>query len=79
MVMWKTKSCPKCGGDLFIDSEDHIMFDHCLQCSYMKTHTEAKCPNCGSGMMLDSAGDGKELHCDTCGHTIELHLAAQTN
>ena len=33
MVMWKLKSCPRCGGDMFIGRDDN-WFQQCLQCSY---------------------------------------------
>jgi len=32
--MWKFKSCPKCGGDIFLDSDQYGWFEHCLQCGY---------------------------------------------
>jgi DNA-directed RNA polymerase subunit M/transcription elongation factor TFIIS len=76
MVMWKTKSCPKCGGDLYIDSEDHIVFDHCLQCSFMKAYAEVKCPVCGSVMIVDTEAGEKELCCEKCGQPRELNPAA---
>ena len=34
MVMWKLKSCPRCGGDMFIERENKNWYQHCLQCSY---------------------------------------------
>ena len=34
MVMWKTKSCPRCGGDTFIDSDMDGWYEQCLQCSH---------------------------------------------
>lgn len=36
MVMWKFKSCPRCGGDMFIDRdlEGYGWYEQCLQCSY---------------------------------------------
>ena len=77
MVMWRIKSCPKCGGDIFLDSEDDILFDHCLQCSYMRMHTDESCPVCGFGMALVYAGGHKELHCDHCGLTSELKKVEQ--
>ena len=36
MVMWKSKKCPKCGGDMYIDVDEDVWFDHCLQCGYMR-------------------------------------------
>ena len=34
MVMWKPKSCPRCGGDMFIDSDMDGWYEQCLQCSH---------------------------------------------
>jgi ribosomal protein S27AE len=33
--MWKLKSCSRCGGDVFVDSDEHgDWYEQCLQCSY---------------------------------------------
>lgn len=32
--MWKLKSCPRCGGDVFIDRDEYGWYEQCLQCSY---------------------------------------------
>jgi len=34
MVMWKFKSCPRCGGDVFIDKDQYGWYEQCLQCAY---------------------------------------------
>jgi hypothetical protein len=35
MIIWRIKSCPKCGGDMFFGREvDNIWYEQCLQCSY---------------------------------------------
>jgi ribosomal protein S27AE len=34
MVSWKFKKCPRCGGDLFMDSDMDGWYEQCLQCSY---------------------------------------------
>ena len=35
MGIWKLKSCPKCGGDMFLDTDiDKSWYEQCLQCSY---------------------------------------------
>jgi hypothetical protein len=34
MVTWRLKSCPRCSGDLFIDSDMYSWYEQCLQCSY---------------------------------------------
>ncbi len=33
MAMWKLKSCPRCGGDMFIDRDIYGWYEKCLQCS----------------------------------------------
>lgn len=35
MVTWKIKSCPRCGGDMFLDMDRDKYLDHCLQCGYL--------------------------------------------
>ena len=35
MVMWRLKSCPRCGGDIYLDSDQYGWYEHCLQCGYM--------------------------------------------
>ena len=32
---WKLGGCPRCHGDVFLDSEDGILLGHCLQCGYV--------------------------------------------
>ena len=32
--MWKLKSCPRCGGDVFVDQDQDGWYEQCLQCSY---------------------------------------------
>jgi len=34
MADWKLRFCPKCGGDVFMDTEEADWFAHCLQCGY---------------------------------------------
>lgn len=34
MVMWKFKSCPRCGGDIFLDKDMDSWYEQCLQCGY---------------------------------------------
>ena len=34
MVEWKLKSCPRCGGDVFIARDLDGWYEQCLQCSY---------------------------------------------
>ncbi len=28
--------CPKCGGSIYLDSDEHGWFEHCLQCGYTR-------------------------------------------
>ncbi len=47
MVRWRLKSCPRCGGDLFIDRDMDFWYELCLQCSYrveLRTLAEFKEP-----------------------------------
>jgi ribosomal protein S27AE len=44
-IMWRFKSCPKCGGDVFIDRDMNGWYEQCLQCGYihdMETIVEVK-------------------------------------
>lgn len=36
MVVWKFRSCPRCGGDIFIDRDSDVWFAQCLQCSHRR-------------------------------------------
>lgn len=36
MVLWKFKSCPRCGGDIFIDKESQGWYEQCLQCGHLR-------------------------------------------
>ncbi len=73
MVMWKVKSCPRCGGDLFFDIDEQAWLEHCLQCGYTRQKSDADCALCGKEMSLDMK-EGHELyHCHHCGRTVELN------
>jgi len=30
--MWKFKSCPRCGGDIYLDQDERRWYEHCLRC-----------------------------------------------
>jgi predicted nucleic-acid-binding Zn-ribbon protein len=32
--MWSLNSCPRCGGDTYIDEEIGLAYEKCLQCGY---------------------------------------------
>ncbi len=35
--MWKLKSCPRCGGDIFRDRDEYNWWrEQCLQCGFMQ-------------------------------------------
>ena len=68
MVLWKIRSCPRCGGDTFLDIDGAISFDHCLQCGYMRRRAEKCCPKCGGDMLLDIVGGNCFYRCYQCGY-----------
>lgn len=36
MRTWKLKSCPRCGGDVYIDRGMDTWYEECLQCGYVR-------------------------------------------
>ncbi len=37
MSKWRLKSCPRCGGDLYIENDvDRNWYEQCLQCSHRR-------------------------------------------
>jgi hypothetical protein len=34
VATWKFKSCPRCGGDLFVYGDMDGWYEECLQCAY---------------------------------------------
>ncbi len=68
MARWKAKSCPKCGGDIFLDIDESNWFDHCLQCGYVRSRSGIPCPKCGQ----DMAREMNNYKCDFCGHIAEI-------
>lgn len=36
MYMWKSKGCPRCGGDIFTDRDLDGWYEQCLQCGYLQ-------------------------------------------
>ena len=30
------KRCPKCGGNILLNSDEHGWYEHCLQCSFTR-------------------------------------------
>jgi len=74
--MWKTKSCPRCGGDIFIDIDENTWFDHCLQCGYESRHASTGCPVCGGEVYLDMSEGAWFYRCRRCGYIGEMHNIA---
>lgn len=33
---WQIKSCPRCRGDVYLDSDGYCRCWHCLQCGYLE-------------------------------------------
>ncbi|MFA5628840.1 MAG: hypothetical protein WC958_01040 [Dehalococcoidales bacterium] len=74
MVMWKAKKCPKCGGDMYIDIDEDMWFDHCLQCGYMQNLTQVLCDKCGEMVAVTTEGGKQCYHCEQCGNnTMPCH------
>ena len=47
MVTWNLKSCPRCGGDMYIGNDLSGWYEQCLQCSHrleLKRTVELKQP-----------------------------------
>jgi ribosomal protein L37E len=34
MSAWRYKSCPRCGGDIFLEKDEYDWNEHCLQCGF---------------------------------------------
>jgi Zn ribbon nucleic-acid-binding protein len=60
MVMWKFGSCPRCMGDVFLDTdEEHNWYEQCLQCGYrheLKSIEEFIQPSVENGKQQATAG-----------------------
>ena len=60
-MMWKLKSCPRCGGDVFVDRDVYEgWYEQCLQCGYraaLRNIADAK-EEIGNGKLKQ---DGKKL------------------
>ena len=44
MATWKLKSCPRCGGDTFIEKDVDGWLERCLLCGHSRELVEAKKP-----------------------------------
>lgn len=74
--MWKIKQCNRCGGDVYVDTDEGMLFDHCLQCGYESQHPRAGCPRCGGEMYLDTEDGDWFYRCRRCGYIGEMHSLA---
>jgi len=36
VATWKFKSCPRCGGDVFLDKDQYSWCEHCVQCGHVR-------------------------------------------
>jgi ribosomal protein L37E len=43
-VIWKFKSCPRCGGDTFVDRDIGGWYEQCLQCGYCRELKRLRVP-----------------------------------
>jgi hypothetical protein len=41
---WRLGGCPRCKGDVFLDSEDGQVLGHCLQCGYVGSRINSPVP-----------------------------------
>jgi ribosomal protein S27AE len=48
MAVWKLKSCPRCGGDLFIQREVDGWYEECLLCGYQRDVSDLVAATTGS-------------------------------
>lgn len=55
MVIWKSRSCPRCQGDMFVEKGLDGWYRQCLQCSYRQDFKKPTKHN------VQSIGRGKEL------------------
>jgi DNA-directed RNA polymerase subunit M/transcription elongation factor TFIIS len=76
MVMWKAKKCPKCGGDMYIDVDEDVWFDHCLQCGYMRNLPDEVTAAYGGVKTVRAEGDKRSSGCEHCGNNAEMCRAA---
>ncbi len=72
MVMWKAKKCPKCNGDMYVDFDEDMWFDHCLQCGYMKSLSQVSCARCGGVINVNPDENNQSCHCENCGSDVQL-------
>ena len=78
--MLKINSCPKCGGDVLVDEDEHGRYEECLQCGYLCDLVSAgkaelkvsSCPRCGGDILRDNDGQNWYEHCLQCGYLRDL-------
>jgi ribosomal protein S27AE len=75
MTRWKAKSCPKCGGDIFLDVDEYnSAINHCLQCGYQRNKAGVNCPSCGAEM----AKEIDSYKCDYCGCITKVPAVSES-
>ena len=65
MTKWKVKSCPRCGGDMFVERDLDFWYEQCLQCSYrveLKNLDRIKEPVSREGRVSNELSKAKELN-----------------
>jgi ribosomal protein S27AE len=75
MAMWKIRSCPKCGGDVFLDIDEETWFEHCLQCGYTGPKSNIECPQCGSEMYYELG----RYYCPHCSYISGCPATSNSN
>ena len=81
MAVWKLKSCPRCGGDLFMQREKNGWDEACLACGYRRDISNAINVNTVGQVKVNHPMEishklqaNSEFHCpiDTLGHVTSL-------
>ena len=62
MVMVKLGRCPRCGGNMFLDTDPDGWYEECLQCSYSHWLGDTK-----PGPEAASVSEHNELELDAVG------------
>jgi Zn-finger nucleic acid-binding protein len=76
MVMWKSKKCPKCGGDMYIDVDEDVWFDHCLQCGFMRNLSDEVTAAYGGVKTVKTEVNNQGYDREHCGNNAEMCRSA---
>jgi hypothetical protein len=72
----ESKKCPKCGGDMYIDVDEDVWFDHCLQCGFMRNLPDDVAVAYGVVKPVKAEGSNQGSDCAQCGNNVEMCRAA---